>query len=37
VPSRTESNLGALLNIDGDPLSRAFGLGSLLAPMPVKR
>jgi hypothetical protein len=37
VPPKPEPNLGALLNIDDDPLSRALGLGSLLAPTPVKR
>jgi hypothetical protein len=37
VPSKPEVNLGALLNIGGDPLSRALGLGSLLAPTPGKR
>jgi hypothetical protein len=40
VPSKPEPNLGALLDIDDDPLSRALGLRSLLAllaPTPAKR
>ena len=35
--SNREPNFGALFNTDDDPLSRALGLGSLLAPAPVKR
>jgi hypothetical protein len=37
VPPKPEPSLGALLSIDNDPLARALGLGSLLAPTPVKR
>jgi hypothetical protein len=37
VPPKPGPNLGALLNIDDDPLSRALGLGSLLPPTPIKR
>jgi hypothetical protein len=37
VPSKSGPNLGALLTIDDDPLSRALGLASLLAPSPTKR
>jgi beta-lactamase superfamily II metal-dependent hydrolase len=37
APLKPEPNLGALLNIDDDLLSRALGLGSLLAPTLAKR
>ena len=37
APSEPELNLRGLLNIEEDPLSRALGLGSLLAPTPGRR